>query len=148
MPGVYNRAVTSRATIILQSRLTELERLAAFVDQFGEQHGIGARDLFAIKLALDEVVTNVIRYAHDDAGDHEIVVRLGREGGEMAAEVEDEGRPFDPLQVGAPDLAAPLEERQVGGLGIHLARQMTDRLEYRRQGDHNVLTMRRTLGGE
>lgn len=140
--------MTPRATIILQSRLTELERLAAFVDQFGERNGVGARDLFAIKLALDEVVTNVIRYAHDDAGDHEIVVRLGREGDEMAAEVEDEGRPFDPLQVSAPDLAAPLEERPVGGLGIHLARQMTHRLEYRRQGDHNVLTMRRTLGGE
>jgi len=140
--------VTPRATIILQSRLTELERLAAFVDQFGEQNGVGARDLFAIKLALDEVVTNVIRYALDDAGDHEIVVRLGREGDEMAAEVEDEGRPFDPLQVETPDLTAPLEQRPVGGLGIHLARQMTDRLEYRRQGDHNVLTMRRTLGGE
>ena len=140
--------MTPRATIILQSRLTDLERLAAFVDQFGEQNGVGARDLFAVKLALDEVVTNGIRYAHDDAGDHEIVVRLVREGGEVVAEVEDEGRPFDPLQAGAPDLAAPLEQRPVGGLGIHLARQMTDRLEYRRQGDHNVLRFRRTLGGE
>lgn len=140
--------MTPRATIILQSRLTDLERLAAFVDQFGEQNGVGARDLFAVKLALDEVVTNVIRYAHDDAGDHDIVVRLICEGGEVVAEVEDEGRPFDPLQAGAPDLAAPLEQRPVGGLGIHLARQMTDRLEYRRQGDHNVLTLRRTLGGE
>src|SRR5499426_4163514 len=129
-----------RATITLTNRLAELERLSSFVDQFGEQNGVGARDLFAIKLALDEVVTNVIRYAHDDGGEHEIVVRLGREGGEIAAEVEDEGRPFDPLQVEAPDLTAPLEQRPVGGLGIHLVREMTDRLEYRRQGDHNVLS--------
>ena len=135
-----------RATITLKNQLTELERLSAFVDQFGERNGVGDGDLFAIKLALDEVVTNVIRYGHEDAGEHEIVVRIAREAGELAVEVQDDGRPFDPLGVAAPDLDTPLAERPLGGLGIHLTRKMTDGLEYRRQGNRNVLTMRKKLG--
>src|SRR5262249_37657915 len=123
-----------RATITLKNQLAELERLSAFVDQFGERNDIGAGDLFAIKLALDEVVTNVISYGHEAAGEHEIVVRIAREADELAVEVQDDGRPFDPLAVAAPDVDKPLAERPLGGLGIHLTRKMTDRLEYRRQG--------------
>src|SRR5262245_9856759 len=134
-----------RATITLKNQLAELERLSTFVDQFGERNGVGARDLFAIKLALDEVVTNVIRYGHEDGGEHEIVSRIAREGGALAAEVDDDGRPFDPLNVAEPDVDKPLEERPLGGLGIHLARKMTDQLQYRRQGNRNVLTMRKKL---
>src|SRR5262249_27689209 len=129
-----------------KNRLAELERLSRFVDQFGERNGVGAEDLFAIKLALDEVVTNVIRYGHEDAGEHEIVIRIAREGGDLAVEVDDDGRPFDPLGVAEPDVDKPLEERPLGGLGIHLARKMTDRLQYRREGNRNVLTMRRSSG--
>jgi anti-sigma regulatory factor (Ser/Thr protein kinase) len=61
----------------------------------------------------------------------------------MPVEFHDRGVPFDPTSVAEPDLAVPLAERQVGGLGIHLVRQTMRDLEYRRDGEWNQLTMRR-----
>lgn len=56
---------------------------------------------------------------------------------------EDDGRPFDPSSAPAPRLDLPLEERPLGGLGVHLARRVTDAIEYRRQDDRNILRMRK-----
>lgn len=63
----------------------------------------------------------------------------------MTAEVEDDGRPFNPLEAPEPDLAAPVEERKVGGLGIHLIRNMMDHLEYRRLQGTNLLVMKKKV---
>ena len=71
---------------------------------------------------------------------------LALEGDELTIRVEDDGRAFDPLQAPPPDLDLPLEERPVGGLGIHIVRSVMDAVEYQRRGGRNVLTMRKTIG--
>ena len=131
----------------LRNDTAELERLAAELARFGSAHGLSERDLFQVTLALDEVVTNVISYAFDDAAEHEIAVRLRFAAGGIAIEVEDDGRPFDPLAVPPVDaqLERPIEEREVGGLGLHLVRRTMDGLEYRREMGKNVLTMRKRV---
>jgi serine/threonine-protein kinase RsbW len=134
--------VRDAVTFSLACDLGELERLSSLVDEFGERNGVTGKPLFDVKLALDEVVTNVICYA---AASQAIVVRLTRAGAELVIEVEDDGRPFDPLRVAAPDLGAPLDDRPVGGLGIHFVRTVIDELAYRRRGDRNVLTMKKRL---
>jgi serine/threonine-protein kinase RsbW len=60
----------------------------------------------------------------------------------MKVEVEDDGRPFNPLEAPPPDIGKPLAEREVGGLGIHLVRKMMDELEYRRENDKNLLILK------
>jgi anti-sigma regulatory factor (Ser/Thr protein kinase) len=143
--------MNERLTVTLKNDLSELERVSRLVDEFGTRHCLPARAIFELTLALDEILTNVLSYGFDDGGEHEIVVRLTppESGGTagVTVEVEDDGRPFDPLQVRAPDVHSPLEERQVGGLGIYLARTVMDRLEYRRQGGKNVLVMRKNVCG-
>ena len=131
--------------ITLKSHLTEIERISHLVTAFGEEHGLPAATIFEVNLALDEVLTNIIAYAHDDGAEHEIAVRLALAAGELLVEVEDDGRPFNPLEVPEPDIHQPLAERTIGGLGLHLVRKLMTGLAYRRQDGRNVLVMRKTV---
>ncbi len=131
----------------LHNDVRELGRAASELAHFAAAHGLGERDVFEITLALDEVLTNVIWYAFKDDREHEIVVRLGVDGGDVVVQVEDDGTAFDPLaadEVGG-ELGRPVHERRVGGLGIHLVRRTMNGLAYRREMGMNVLTMRRRV---
>jgi serine/threonine-protein kinase RsbW len=74
-------------------------------------------------------------------------VRLDVEPAEVRVEVEDDGRPFNPLEAPDADTTSPLEERPIGALGIHLVRKLTDGLDYKRQADKNLLTLKKKLQG-
>ena len=126
----------------LKNQLSEIERLARIVDDFGRRHQIEAQIIYNMKLALDEILTNIISYAYDDAREHIIVVRLSLDQEKWTVEVEDDGRPFNPLNAPEPDTKQLLGERPIGGLGIHLVRKLIDELEYRRLNDRNILVMR------
>ena len=134
-------AVGDELSLTIANRLEELEAVAPSIDAFCATHRISSDIAYALNLALDEVLTNVISYAYTGTREHQIDVRVRRAHGIVVAEVEDDGRPFNPLDVPPPDLDAPIEERPIGGLGLHIVRAMMDRVEYRRQGDHNVLTL-------
>jgi serine/threonine-protein kinase RsbW len=125
---------------------TEIERVVAFAEQFGEAHQLPAEIVMTIHLVLDEVVANIINHGYDDHAEHQIRVTLALDESVLGIRVEDDGRPFDPLAAPPPDLDLPLEERPVGGLGIHIVRSVMDAVEYQRDGGRNVLTMRKTIG--
>src|SRR6185436_11829364 len=103
------------------------------------------RTLYAVNLALDEVVTNVVLHGFADASGHEVEAHIVVSDGVITAEVKDGGRAFNPLDAPPPDLTAPLDERSLGGLGIHLVKSLMDRVEYRRDGEKNVLTFRKRI---
>ena len=128
-------------TVRLANRLAEIERLASVVEAFTAKHHLPDAVAFAFNLSLDELVTNVILYAFPDVQEHAIDVRLRLDAGVLHAEIIDEGRPFDPLSVPPPNLDAPIEERRIGGLGLHIVRQMMDTIEYAREDGRNVLRL-------
>lgn len=132
-------------TIRLPADVKEIERLNRLVRQFGELHEIPSRPLYAVNLALDEMVTNCILYGFADTAGQTLTVHVETAGDTLVAQLFDEGRQFDPLTAPVPDLSAPLGERQLGGLGIHLMRTLMDRVEYRRDGAKNVLTLRKRI---
>ena len=137
--------MTPAATVVLRNHVAELERVGQLVAAFGAAHRLPPQVVFDLTLALDEVLTNVIAYAYADHGDHEIVVRLSQQARTLIAEVEDDGRPFNPLEVPPPDLDAALADRPIGGLGLHLVRRVTDGLDYERAAGKNRLVLRKTL---
>ena len=94
---------------------------------------------------MGEILTNIISYGYTDSGEHEITVRLSIEPGEMRVDVEDDGKPFNPLEAPEVDTTKPLEERALGGLGVHLVRKLTDGLEYQRHEGKNLLIMKKHL---
>lgn len=101
---------------------------------------------FQIDLVLDELVSNVIRHGLKDDKEHIIEVNLCRDGHDLTLEVEDDGVPFNPLDNPVPDINKPIEERRIGGLGIHLVRQVMDSLAYERRKGKNFLFMKKRLG--
>ena len=129
--------------LILANRMSEIERLSAEVDRFGADHDLHDETLFQLQLVLDELVSNVIKYAYSDGGDHEILVRIEADDGGWQAEIRDSGKAFDPLKAAPPLLDAAIEDRPIGGLGIHIVLSMMDSVTYRREDGCNVLTVRK-----
>jgi len=123
----------------------EVARLTAAVDAFARANGISDDDLHNIHLILDELVINVIKYAYADTRPHTIDVRLGLQGTLLTIVIEDDGRPYDPTARPAPNLDLPIEQRPIGGLGVHIVKTLSDSFVYRRVDDRNVVTVTRTI---
>jgi anti-sigma regulatory factor (Ser/Thr protein kinase) len=123
----------------LKNNLVDLERVAQDLWTFCRDNGLSEEESADVRLVVDEVVSNVIRHGYADRGPHEIRVHASIAGPELTLEIEDDARAFNPLEAPLPDVSLPVEEKQVGGLGILLTRSVMDRLEYRRSGDHNIL---------
>ncbi len=124
--------------------LNNFEALARATEsalQFLAQAAASAGAVNAANLALEEMATNIIKYGYDDQATHEILLRLELVPGAIALTLEDDGHPFDPLRAPEPDIHLPLEEREPGGLGIHLIRKMAQRMAYERSGGRNRLTI-------
>ena len=111
-----------------------------------ERNAPPAADYLA-SLAIEELVTNCIKYGYDDSAEHIIEIELKLAAGELVVTVTDDGHPFNPLEVPEPDTGLPIEDRSIGGLGIHLLRKMADRMDYARADGKNQLTLRKSLAG-
>jgi serine/threonine-protein kinase RsbW len=130
-------------TLRLANRFAAIGEAAEEIESFCETHGVPPAAIGHLNLALDEAVTNTIAYGWPDGGDHEIALTLSVGGGALVAELADDGRAFDPLQVPPPDLDSDLESRPIGGLGVHFMKTLMDEVAYRREGERNILTMRK-----
>jgi anti-sigma regulatory factor (Ser/Thr protein kinase) len=114
--------------------------LMEWVEERCQEAGLAGELLFKLMLAIEEAATNVVSYAFAEVPPpHRFRVRLDIDAKRCTAELVDNGRPFDPSAAPPPDLTKPLEEREAGGLGIHLLRNMADRIEYRRENGENRL---------
>lgn len=133
----------------MPAELEELSKLAEAVEGFVEENGLPAKLGFQLNLVLDELLTNTISYGCADGAQCRLEVRLRLRGdkkkGEVVLVIEDDAAPFNPLDVPPPDLDKPLEEREVGGLGVHLVRATMDTIDYERDGGLNRLTLRKKL---
>ena len=95
-------------------------------------------------IAFDEIISNVLNHG-SEGGFPEVVVRISSRDGELQCEIEDNGVAFDPLEMPAPDTTQSVEDRPIGGLGIHLVRELMDRVEYARIDDRNRLRFAKVL---
>ena len=130
-----------RLKISLANRLSEIAPLADRVSAFCAVHGVNEGVAFRINLALEELLTNTIKYGYADQGAHEIVIELQKSGDGLTVEIVDDGKPFDLTQAPVPDLDAPVEQRAIGGLGLHFVRTMMDEVRYHRDGSCNRVTL-------
>jgi len=129
--------------VTVKNRIEDLLRVNSVFESFATQHDIGGRLRYHLLVSIEEILTNIIKYGFDEEGIHPIHVTFRHHHGQIEMEFEDRGREFNPLEIGEPDLDSPIENRQLGGLGIHLVRQMMDEAKYRREGDRNILMLRK-----
>ena len=126
----------------LAGNLKELERLAVYIRQFCERYSLGEDVDFRLNLALEELFTNAVRHGGCKGMEDAVTIRLRPEPADILVDYADRGQPFDPADAPPPDLDAPLEQRQAGGLGLHFIRQIARDFEYHRVGEWNRITMR------
>lgn len=136
----------ARQTLTLTNDLAEIPRLAAFVDAFCAPLAPTPRDVLSLHLALEEAVTNVINHGYADGQPHTFAVDLAADGRRVTAVVSDDAPAYDPLARAEVDITLPLDQRPVGGLGVHLLKKLMDSARYERRDGRNILTLVRTLG--
>ena len=139
--------VNTKITFELKNRFSELDTLEEKLDQFCNQLGLTNKCLCEINLALEELFTNIISYGYDDEAEHWVKFTLSYQNGTIRMEIEDDGIPFNPIEAKEPDTKCALEERKIGGLGIHLTKTIMDKMVHRRSGDKNVLILKKELTG-
>jgi len=125
-----------------EARGDNLEELFAFGEQALINLNMPASHRDRMMTALDEALTNVVLYAYPADHRGTVGIHLSRDGNTITAEIVDHGKPFDPTAHPAPDITLPIEQRPLGGLGIHLVRNLVTSLRYyRKQGaNHLILT--------
>jgi len=140
--------VTGTLRIAAENRVEDIGRVHEAFEAFSTGHGLPSAVRRAVRIVLDDVLHNIISYAYHDDERHAIDVRVEVAPGRVSVRVADDGRPFDPLGHPAPDVTAELDDREVGGLGIHLVSRLVDEASYERSGDRNVLVLVKRFSGE
>lgn len=131
----------TRQELVIANRLSELAAVERWLAALMTDWAVPPKASFAVDLVLNEAVTNVISHAFSDGTSHAIRIALTDTQESVKIEIEDDGRPFDPLS--APAMAAPtdLEHASVGGRGIHLLRSYSDEQHYAYSSGLNRLSL-------
>ena len=133
-------------TLTLHNDIKEVELLPAWLETLSETMPLNAGDVMQLNLAIEEAVVNVMEYAFPDGDKHEFTLTAEVEDPKDDAVVKfvltDSGIPFDPTKEEDPDVTLSAEERQIGGLGIFLVKNIMQSVEYSRVDGQNVLTMK------
>jgi len=122
--------------------IDSLEKLMHFVSEFAGDHGFSTKKIYDIQLATEEALLNIFQYAYpgEHKGEVEVTCEMMSDS-ELNIRILDTGIPFDILSLSQPDVTCPLPDRKIGGLGCYLIRKMADDVQYRRQGDTNILNL-------
>ena len=126
--------------------LRELALAAEKVDAFCAEHGLSPDVAFAVNVSVDELLTNTISYGFDDGESHRIEMTVRLEDGALVIELVDDATPYDPTQAPHPDIEASIEDRPIGGLGVHFVRILMDGFRYRRSDGRNIVTLTKRTG--
>ena len=135
-----------RSEIQVSNDLNEIDTIQKAFRKFLENHQVNSKNVSKIAIAIDELLSNVINYAFTDDSKHLIDVKMELNKGNFILEIIDDGIPFNPLQMKTPDTSLNLEDRKIGGLGIHMVSKMMDKIEYKRHINKNNVKI--TIGVE
>ena len=131
--------------LVLKNEISEINKLAVFIEELGEELNLAPNLVFNLNLVLEEAVSNVILYAYPKEEQQEIVLTAKMSDKNLIFVLTDAGKEFDPTQAPDADVTLSAEERQIGGLGIFLIRQIMNKVEYQRIDGKNVLTLGKQL---
>ena len=146
--GSPRDAPSAERRIVINNRLPDIADVNAAFDEFAAEFEIPMPIATKFNLVFDELLNNVITFAYRDGAEHEIEINIERARNRLTATIVDDGVPFNPLGAEIPDITLSLADRETGGLGIHLARNLVDELSYQRRIGRNVVTMTSRLDAD
>ena len=131
--------------LILHNDIQQIPQLADFILTIAEEMHLDQSLSMSLNLALEEAVTNVIMYAYPKGSDGLVIIEAILREKSLDFIVTDTGQPFDPTAAPEVDTALDLDDRPIGGLGIHLVRKIMDRVQYERTDGKNILSMTKNI---
>ncbi len=132
-------------SIILANDISEITRLYEFIEEIGNDFSLSPDIVFNLNLVLEEAVVNVINYAYPKEEHQYIYLSATMKDGSIVLVLTDTGKEFDPTAAPEADITLSADERQIGGLGIFLIRQIMNEVKYERIEGKNVLTLEKKL---
>ena len=132
-------------TLHFANNIEEGPRVAKRIEHFLHDKKVSDSVINKVLLCVDELITNIIGHAYTDKEEHAVLLECRVFTDHLELELRDDGVPFDPTTQTRPNVQLSLESRDIGGLGIHLVMTLMNKVEYRREGDYNVLIASKNL---
>ena len=136
---------TQNYSFELDSKLSELKALNQHLIAFGRNIGLSEISISEINICLDELFTNIVSYGFKDDREHKIKFTMRVDDNMLTVSIEDDGVPFNPLEKNAVELPADVMSAEIGGLGIHITRELMDNICYERKRGINKLTINKII---
>lgn len=132
----------SAFSLQLKNDLDEIETLMDQLNVYANEHDLNETVSFRLSLILDELVSNTISYGYADGRQGRIDIRMHQTGRHIEVLLKDDGDAFNPLEDSeVPDIDADIDDRDIGGLGVHFVREFSEKVAYQRLGLENTLTL-------
>jgi len=131
--------------ICIKNQVGELERVNQFVEEIGEELGLEPELQMNLNLVMEEMVSNVIFYAYPEGTDASIELTAETNGKELTFVLTDQGREFDPTMKEDADVNVNPADRDIGGLGIYIVKNIMNQVTYQRLEGKNLLTMKKVI---
>lgn len=127
--------------ISIKNQLTQLEVLVNELEILSEEWELPMSISLNLNLVLEELITNTIFYGYEDQNEHLIKIEMSFENQVITLKIEDDGKEFNPLLMAEPNIELSVQDREIGGLGIHFVRKLMDEVSYSRMNNKNILTL-------
>ena len=134
-----------RKEIRIKNQVGELERVNQFVEEIGEELGLDMELQMNLNLVMEEMVSNVIFYAYPEGSTADIELVAESDGKELTFVLSDKGKEFDPTAKIDADPDVNPAERDIGGMGIYIVKNIMNQVTYQRLEGKNLLTMKKSI---
>jgi serine/threonine-protein kinase RsbW len=132
----------------IKNQMSELEKVSQFIDEIGEELGLSMELIMNLNLVMEEMVVNVISYAYPEGTDAEIELLAKSDANELTLVLSDQGKEFDPTKKKDSDMSVNPAERELGGMGIYIVKNLMNKVTYQRLEGRNLLTMTKSINDQ
>jgi serine/threonine-protein kinase RsbW len=132
----------------IKNQMAELEKVSQFIDEIGEELGLSMELIMNLNLVMEEMVVNVISYAYPEGTDAEIELLAKSDANELTLVLSDQGKEFDPTKKKDSDMSVNPAERELGGMGIYIVKNLMNKVTYQRLEGRNLLTMTKSINDQ
>jgi sigma-B regulation protein RsbU (phosphoserine phosphatase) len=139
--GLPEEMMSQELHVTIKNRYEDMGIIDEQFSAFAEESDLPDAVRQSMSIVLDEMLNNIISYAYQGEKEKEIEVNIELSGNRLVLTIKDAGVPFNPFARETPDISESIEEREIGGLGIHMVRSMIDEYSYQRQINKNVVTL-------
>lgn len=141
---ILNEIIFSK-TLTIKNQMSEIDFVNELFNEFCEQNGVPSAVYRKFNIAFDEIINNIVSYGYNDKKEHKIKIIINITEDHLVVSIEDDAIAFNPLSLASPETDASIEDREIGGLGVHMVKKLMDNVSYKRYIKKNLTTLYKKL---